>query len=275
MANTIVIPGADFSAHKIETVVFGTVPCTGISLDQQTKSLIELTPFTLTATPVPANTTDSVVWTSSDDTVATVSDGVVTPLKLGTVTITATCGTQSASCAVTIDNVVPDYVAICGYNPYKRSANASAYAATTDKSTTSSETAGGFIVAADQATGSYPIETKDVDTSPYRFVPIKIPAGATQVKVSCDIGNFYTRVLWFNSEAKETTYNIGAKCLGGKSSGWDQNSSTAGPVIYDIPTDLTGLDSVALCVALGGGVSRTKWVDYSDNIVISFTYNDE
>ena len=275
MATTLVIPSADFSAHKIETVVFGTVPCTGISLDQQTKSLTALSLFTLTATPVPANTTDSVVWTSSDDTVATVSDGVVTPLKLGTVTITVSCGTQSATCAVTIDNVVPDYVAICGYNPFRRSASANAYAATTDKSTSASEMAGGFIVAADQATGSYPIETKNVDTSPYRFVPIKIPAGATQVKVACDIGNFYTRVLWFNSEAKETTYNIGAKCLSGKSNGYDQNSSVAGPVIYDIPTDLTGLDSVALCVALGGGVNRTKWEDYSDNIVISFTYNVE
>lgn len=269
MATTLVIPGADFSAHKIETVVFGTVPCTGISLDQQTKSLTALTPFTLTATPVPANTTDAVEWGSSDNTVATVNDGVVTPLKLGTVTITVSCGTQSATCAVTIDNVVPDYVAICGYAPYRRSA--SSPAATTDKSTTSSENSGSFIIATNKAEGSYPVETKDVDTSPYRFVPIKIPAGATQVKISCDIGNFYTRALWFASEVKETTYNVGAKCLSGKTSGtFDQNSSTAGPVVYDIPTDLTGLDSVALCVALGGGLSRTKWQDYKDNILIEF-----
>ena len=274
MANTIVIPGANFSTHKIETVVFGTIPCTGITLDKQTKSLTSLLPFTLIATPVPANTTDSVVWSTSDDTVATVDDGVVTPLKLGTVTITATCGTQSASCAVTIDNVVPDYVAICGYDPVRRSSTGPA--AKTGKSTTSSENSGAFIIATDQATGSNPIESNaDVNTSPFRFVPIQIPAGATQVIISCDISNFYTRILWFNSEEKESLYNIGAKCVGGKSSGYDQNSSVAGPVIYDIPTDITGLDSLAVAIGLGGNNSRTKWEDYSDNIVISFTYDGE
>ena len=274
MATTLVIPGADFSAHKIETVVFGTVPCTGISLDQQTKSITVLSPFTLTATPVPANTTDSVVWSTSDNTVATVADGVVTPLKLGTVTITATCGNYSASCAVTIDNVVPDYVAICGYDPQRRSSTGPA--AKTGKSTSSSENSGAFIIATDQATGSNQIESNaDVDTSPFRFVPIKIPAGATQAKISCDISNFYTRILWFNSEEKESLYNIGAKCVGGKSSGYDQNTSVAGPVIYDIPTDITGLDSLAVAIGLGGNNSRTKWLDYSENIVIEFLIDEQ
>lgn len=267
MATTLVIPDADFSAHKIETVVFGTVPCTGISLDQQTKSLTALTPFTLTATPVPANTTDSVVWSTSDNTVATVADGVVTPLKLGEAVITVTCGNYSASCAVTINNVVPDYVAICGYNPIRRSSTSPA--ATTQKVTSASEVADSFIIAGNSNNG-YPIETKDTDTSPYRFVPIKIPAGATKVKISNTIGNCYTRMLWFNSLEQETMYNIGAKCVGGKSGGFDQQSSVASPVVIDIPTDITGLDSVALCFALGGGRTRTKWTDCSSEIKIEF-----
>ena len=44
----------------------------------------------LTAVVLPAEASQSVVWTSSDQTIATVSRGVVTPLKEGSVTITAT-----------------------------------------------------------------------------------------------------------------------------------------------------------------------------------------
>lgn len=56
----------------------------------------------LTATVQPANTTDSVVWSSSDATVASVSGGLVTAHKAGTATITATAGSVSKTCTVTV-----------------------------------------------------------------------------------------------------------------------------------------------------------------------------
>ena len=78
------------------------VPCTGITLDQSSIAFATGDPVTLTAMVEPENTTDDIVWTVSDDTILTVEDGVVRPLKNGTATITATCGTQSATCTATV-----------------------------------------------------------------------------------------------------------------------------------------------------------------------------
>lgn len=45
----------------------------------------------------------SIVWTSSDEEIATVENGVVTAKAAGTVTITATAGGESATCTVTVN----------------------------------------------------------------------------------------------------------------------------------------------------------------------------
>jgi len=56
----------------------------------------------LVATVEPANTTDSVVWSSSDASIVSVSGGKVTAHKAGIATITATAGSVSKTCAVTV-----------------------------------------------------------------------------------------------------------------------------------------------------------------------------
>ena len=51
----------------------------------------------------PEDTTDkTIVWTSSDKTIATVKDGTVTAVKAGTAIITAACGSAKAECTVTV-----------------------------------------------------------------------------------------------------------------------------------------------------------------------------
>jgi formylglycine-generating enzyme required for sulfatase activity len=82
------------------------VPVTGVSLD---KIIINLTvggtAVTLTAEVQPANATNkAVTWTSSNTSIATVSNGVVTAVAAGTATITVTTddGNITASCAVTV-----------------------------------------------------------------------------------------------------------------------------------------------------------------------------
>ena len=89
-------------------VVDETVAVTGITLDQTTLSLKEGDQATLTATVVPENATDKTIsWKSSDENVATVTDGVVKALSGGTATITVTANDGSgvsASCAVTVES---------------------------------------------------------------------------------------------------------------------------------------------------------------------------
>ena len=90
---------------KAECVVtvLPPIPATGVTLDKTALKLYEGDAAKLTATVEPENTTDkTIVWTSSDNAVATVKDGTVTAVKVGTATITAACGEAKATCAVTV-----------------------------------------------------------------------------------------------------------------------------------------------------------------------------
>ena len=83
------------------------VPATGVTLSETALSLRPTEKATLTATVAPENTTDTLVWTSSNDAVATVKDGVVTAKSEGTATITAACGSAKAECVVTVLPPIP------------------------------------------------------------------------------------------------------------------------------------------------------------------------
>ena len=91
-----------------EAEASGTVtvnkPATGMTLSASTLALDlkDKTSDTLTATVTPADTTDSVIWSSSDASVVSVADGKVTALKKGTATITAKAGSITKTCTVTV-----------------------------------------------------------------------------------------------------------------------------------------------------------------------------
>lgn len=94
-----------------EVLLGATVSATGVSLDNPTLALaLPGTPTgTLVATVAPAEATDqSVSWSSSNEAVATVADGVVTAVAAGEATITATTndGGFTADCAVTVTSTV-------------------------------------------------------------------------------------------------------------------------------------------------------------------------
>lgn len=92
------------------TVVDPSV-ATGVALDREALTLGKDSTATLTASLLPATTTDSIAsaeWTSDNTAVATVADGVVTGVAEGTanITVKVTTGTgktfTSAPCAVTV-----------------------------------------------------------------------------------------------------------------------------------------------------------------------------
>lgn len=78
-----------------------------ITLDKTSASLKAGETVTLTATVNPSDATDkTVTWSTSDATVATVSNGVVTAVKVGSATITAKAGDKTATCAITVKPTV-------------------------------------------------------------------------------------------------------------------------------------------------------------------------
>lgn len=119
MSKALVIKGANFSVNALTTITFEeTVDCTGISLNKATSTITSIGGTdTLAATTTPADTTDQIIWSSSDDTVATVTNGVVTANGLGSATITVSCGSYSASCNVSVAvvlNEIDDVVQVVG-----------------------------------------------------------------------------------------------------------------------------------------------------------------
>ena len=86
------------------------IPCKGIILSNASLTFTSSGTQTITAYIEPADTTDKLIWISSNEAVATVnSNGVVTAVSNGNATITATCGEHSATCLVSVSGVVaPD-----------------------------------------------------------------------------------------------------------------------------------------------------------------------
>lgn len=88
------------------TYTAGTiVNVTGVTLDQTSATLTVGQKLTLTATVAPADATNKLVnWTSDNETVATVANGIVSAKKEGTAKITATTvdGHKTATCDITV-----------------------------------------------------------------------------------------------------------------------------------------------------------------------------
>lgn len=85
------------------------IPVTAITLNKTTLPLQVGQSETLVATVEPDNATDkTVAWSSDDTSIVTVDDnGRVTAIKVGTASVSASAGSHSASCEVTVSSPVP------------------------------------------------------------------------------------------------------------------------------------------------------------------------
>ncbi|MBQ4026277.1 MAG: Ig-like domain-containing protein, partial [Bacteroidales bacterium] len=103
---TITTKDGSYTATVTVTVKGKSVAVSGVSLDIVEVTIKEGDSVTLTATVKPDDAADkSVSWSSSDDAVASVADGVVTGVKAGSATITVKTndGGKTATCAVTVE----------------------------------------------------------------------------------------------------------------------------------------------------------------------------
>lgn len=114
-ANVTVTSKADPTYSEVVAVTVTAVPITSVTLDKNTDALYVGSATTLTPTVLPSNATQTITWTSSNESVATVSGGVVTAVAAGTATIKATStqdNTKYAECVVTVNNVPVSSVSV-------------------------------------------------------------------------------------------------------------------------------------------------------------------
>ena len=100
---TVTVMAGGKTASCSVTVVKGFVAVTSINLDKASLEMVEGDTETLTASVLPDDATDkTVTWTSSDERIATVRDGVVSALSPGEATVTAQAGDKTGICLITV-----------------------------------------------------------------------------------------------------------------------------------------------------------------------------
>lgn len=218
MSKALVIKGASFAENKVETITLTQpIPCTGLSVSPATVSFTELNATQqLTATKTPADTTDTVGYASSNENVATVSSsGLVTCVGVGSATITAMCGEQSATCTVTSTIVIDANTAYAVENGLRYSGsyepqNGKDYAGISELAR-----ARLYYMSTNELDG-YPAVIKQE----YSYIyPIPIPDGTTKITVTVPTGlsdHFGYAVVDSQTKQKYIGGQDGnaAKCLG-------------------------------------------------------------
>lgn len=103
---SITVSAGGKSASCSVTVSAKEIPVTSVSLSQTSVEMIVGEEMTLTATVEPDNATHKqLTWSSSDESVATVKEGLVSAVNAGTATISASAGGKTTSCTIKVISI--------------------------------------------------------------------------------------------------------------------------------------------------------------------------
>lgn len=101
MGRTLIIKGANFETNRVVHVTYSGIPCVSISLDDDSYEVSSaFDGFVITKSP--ADTTDDVILSIADQTVAYIADGKIIPVGFGTTTLNVVCGSASAQATITV-----------------------------------------------------------------------------------------------------------------------------------------------------------------------------
>ena len=242
MGKAIVLKNTNFATNKLAVVTFGeSKPCTSIALNKSTATITAIGGTEqLTATALPVDTTDAVIWSSSNTEIATVDNGLVTALGIGSVTITAVCGTKSDTCTITITNTLQFTYDLQKYN--KPAGTGQDYVWRQN---------GTAPYAALRGT----VETTKRIRGDNGLYPIMLGAGATKLNIT--VPSAVRATVFFTDSKTACDYSITeggeyvnyAKLISGDASAFDSNVPVGNRVV-DIPE---GADSVAMSLQYPNG----------------------
>ena len=214
---------SDFVVDNVRLLQTAFIDPTTVNLSASTLEMIVTGKKTLTATftPADANHNTDITWTSSNESVATVADGVVTAVAAGTATISATTANNvTATCTVTV-NEAP--LADGDFYLYNEGAGKYVVGANNWGTRASIETSG-IKMTATLSDGKYTLSTAPTYTGNYLGVDGYVDQGSAQWYLIPTSGDGY--IMQCSSNSK---YLV-----------WDGASTTTTSMTDVEPTDSKG-----------------------------------
>ena len=239
----------------------GTLPVESVTLDKTTATIEVEEALQLKATVLPMEAANkNVVWTSSDATVANVVDGLVTGLKEGTTTITATSaenGEIKATCAITVEPITvktwwgePTTITVDGQEI------AVLYCFTRNVDKTITYTA---IFGTDKAfVKEINVESLSTDFKGLTYDANTLTASWNKTDSQHNKGEVITGFWWFAAHRIEFTYIVG-------SSNERPNTAVTSVTLDKTSCDLLVDETVQLLATVNPGIAANKNVTWTSS----------